>query len=771
MLALTAFVVLLSPTGTDVLDDPRLEKPISVRISAETVRDACKTLSAAAGVTLRPEPSVKSDRITLLAQNRPAKEVLRMISSHFSWEWKKSAEGFVLGQSPAQKSAEDSRCSKEICKQYYASQERSRKLAGAAPPPFDQAAQRLLALGEQFDKLMPKGDEELSEQQEKELSDLEEELSGLQDKLDPMARFVRTVFAAMNDSQLLELDARGRIVFSYLPTRAQHGLGAVSSAAQRFLGEEQRKRDWIASTPAARTVLARELRRSFRWAEGSSNAEIATVRIVFRTDGQADVWAVTTVLDKDGRIIGSGTSWLPNDQDEDSSKPSETESSAPSLIRSTMTQKLEIDKARAVQQFGPQAVVSRFLAVMFGSPESPDFGDLFRLRSELLLTIADAAKMPLIADSYDDSADLYTTHLLKLLTAPKTVGEAFDEYAKYAECKAQLSNGWVTLRTNDWELARAKTVPADALAALTAAKDRNGGVTIGPLLAFISGLSDLQFRSTMTDLVSELAGLGPVRSGSVLHMLKAVALLSPVQWEKLKSGAGVAYGDLPIEARREISEALLQSAGPGAVSGLEYPFADSDFDTEAAANEDVMQDAQSDSDDTDGEISERGAIAYEWNLPPAEDQEITQLLPDGLPPGALLTLTIEKKQGASVKLNVDGRPVSFAGSVSMIAGLVCMLDPAVGIPDLPLPQNLKIEGWRPSSLEHWEFKFTLGGTTLRGCTIVSTSSSGPFGSVEALPAELGQRLRKAQASFKKMFQYGGDADSEPPPPPRTFHQR
>jgi hypothetical protein len=385
--------------------------------------------------------------------------------------------------------------------------------------------------------------------------------------------------------------------------------------------------------------------------------------------------------------------------------------------------------------------------------------------------LAEAVETPLVCDCYDNAADTDPTRLLPILTAAKTAGEALQEFSDLANCTAGFSNGWVTLRTKCWELERAKTISSDVLAAFLSAREQAGGVTIEAQIKLIAALSDLQARSDLLTLVMDSLGLGRISDSSLIHFLKGLATLGPIQWEMLKTGRGIAYGDLPLEARREFSESIFRARGLGVSATADYPFEDVNFETEPGVPEDQAQDAMADTDMMDSK-NDADETFYDDSLAgPIEDDEITQLLPDGPPPETVLSLDIQKRQGASVRLSIGGRPASVAGSVSMIAGLTTIFDSQEGVSDIFGPVDLKVDGFRAANVENWRFLLVLGTKTLDGGSLVSTTASGPFGPIEALPAELTQRLRRAQAEFKKMFQSEGGGSDEPPPPPGTFHQR
>jgi hypothetical protein len=94
--------------------DNRLEVTIAAAVADRPLGEALPEIGRALGVPLSAGREVADDRITLFIRERPAREVLALISSHFNFQWRRDGDGYRLGQDLASRDREQALLEAEI---------------------------------------------------------------------------------------------------------------------------------------------------------------------------------------------------------------------------------------------------------------------------------------------------------------------------------------------------------------------------------------------------------------------------------------------------------------------------------------------------------------------------------------------------------------------------------------------------------------------------------------------------------------------------------
>lgn len=81
-------------TRTAALDDrPNLDKPVSLRVRAATIRDVLEKIETDTKVKLRAERDVANDKVTIYVKDKPARDVLRALAHCFNLCWSVTDSG------------------------------------------------------------------------------------------------------------------------------------------------------------------------------------------------------------------------------------------------------------------------------------------------------------------------------------------------------------------------------------------------------------------------------------------------------------------------------------------------------------------------------------------------------------------------------------------------------------------------------------------------------------------------------------------------------
>jgi hypothetical protein len=86
--------------------DARLEAPLAVAVKDRPLGEVLPELGKKLDVPLTAARETADDKITLFIKERPAREVLALISTHFDFQWRRDRDGYRLGQDLASRRRE-----------------------------------------------------------------------------------------------------------------------------------------------------------------------------------------------------------------------------------------------------------------------------------------------------------------------------------------------------------------------------------------------------------------------------------------------------------------------------------------------------------------------------------------------------------------------------------------------------------------------------------------------------------------------------------------
>ncbi|HTQ09113.1 MAG TPA: hypothetical protein VMI31_03495 [Fimbriimonadaceae bacterium] len=76
--------------------DPRLQKPITLRLKIVPLSQCVAVLSKETGVTIDVEPSIEERKVTIVCRDKPASEAMRMLAGTFFCVWNPAGDGYRM---------------------------------------------------------------------------------------------------------------------------------------------------------------------------------------------------------------------------------------------------------------------------------------------------------------------------------------------------------------------------------------------------------------------------------------------------------------------------------------------------------------------------------------------------------------------------------------------------------------------------------------------------------------------------------------------------
>lgn len=753
-----------APQSAELSADPRLKDPITIQAAAESCETVCRKLSELTNVTFKTLDYSKDDLIVLYAKERPAHEVLTRLAKHFGWEWTKDGNGYLLKMPAGAIEKERRALTEQLIEPYIELQSEWAESLKQPPQSAPVVLRRMQVIQAELDKLYESDEDD--EQAWERVAKLESEISTLAAEVDPAQRFAKSVFVSLSKSQLSELDSRERLVFSYRPTRTQYSLGANSAAAEALVSELFAQRELVKSAtpvpPTSKPDAQDDYYSAFyeisTLTQKAKREDVHTVRVTFSKEdfirSEPTVSGTVVVLDKQLQQmfyshVSADFEYLRYPYTGDAIEPEREQKPEPAPqpeIVKQLPRKLETVSDKLKDAFDPMSSARSAIAAMFTGHLTEDPLQSIAIR---LIAISEAAELPFIGDAYDSHLEPLLARMpgSNPIQTGLTFGQLYAGAAEQIETTPTYSDGWVSFRTNNWQLARATTVPRKVLARTSAALREGGGVPLRDYLRTVSEINDLQARSPLVTSVSSMMG---TRNSSAIYFFRGLALLSPSQQTALESGTGITFADMTPAARQAFWEFLFRKYDDEMATVVSFGVMP-DFDEMYQRVESALQERVAGSLQTAGEpaIPEMEEEVF-------EDTEVTQLLPDGPLPDSKLELKLKLADG--VHANFSFMSLDFPVTMTL-ATYVAMMSEVSGGADEPA-----VKGVRPARIAGYAFSLAMSPKVERRISYSSATSSGSFGEESALPESLRAQLAKKK---KELAERRSGGEEEPPPRKRT----
>ena len=697
LLIITA--ILLAPPQSDVFTgDQRLAQPISYRTDCSTMASSLSELSKTLNVKLEVAKDIEDDLLILRCADTPAKETLNVIAEQFGWQWEKTDDGYRLRQTEAVRKSEREELREEILKPYEAAQKAAR--ANLKKPANDEKARA------DFDSLSTKisGMEVIvNEEINRDFTEVSAQLGSVTRQISPKKRLYDALISEITDEQFLSLEEHARIVFSTSPTASQRAFPKTCIPYINTLVQDPTVGIKLQGLDQEQLKLAgQRLHYLGLNAYGPYEPQdVAVVRLTITrlqpvrgSEARADLFYTLTFLGANGRILATtkepniGTSIFRE-------RPIVSTDYGSGLdVRLQETSELSFANSPREGRTTAGACLRAYAAFLTkGCRVHPSSGF-----AVLANEVAGAANVNLISDAYGDVRICNSV-------PTRTAHSAFDALMGFPQRSTWKFDGqWVKIRSKDWALAKARTIPYAKLLSWKERALTENGASMELMSNMAGSLSDRQLVTEIATAVTNGA-IGPYNWANLqagYYLLRLWKELLATTRTLLQRGEPITYGTLSPAVRNIYNEIALRIEPSPYVGIYEYD------------------------DDADATFTKQ-----RWAVDSSKDVETTQIVPSGAQFDSSISLRYSRQPGFACK----GEYGNYMATDKEIASIYA--NDIIGIGD-PAPFLL------PSIREHYIFTLDLAPSVARGMQI--TSSMAVPGSVwskpKDLPSEIKARLEK-----------------------------
>ncbi|MEW5882617.1 MAG: hypothetical protein AB1725_00125 [Armatimonadota bacterium] len=677
-LALAA-TMLGSSLGVDLRDDPRLQVAVSLEHPAKSIETILMDLSGKTNVRIEAADDIRQDLATLRVASRPAHEVMERIARHFGWAWEEKDDGYRLYRPAESRVAEEKALRKQLLQPYFDAQEDARRYLAQV-----SGAERMLARARELVAALA-----VETDIDKRWA-LRDEWWELSPYLDGDSWLGALLLCSLTESDFARIESDGKMVFSSHPTAAQRALPPAVMAELPLLGELALLRveqpDRQVSPPSVVAV------------------RVAVEGVQVGALGPEGVKLRTAWFGPDGLLLEGLADPVPFDEPQGPTH----EEGPPDAER-----RLPKDLPEAFREpWNPPTSIRRILVGM--SPFSDS--ERSELRASLypglvsveplepvtsaMLAAASRVGVNLISDAYD-------AHIVLPLHAAgsslDTVEGFFEALSHARGATVELTDGWLTFRTENWPLVRAATVPREHLYPFARVVQR-GAVEFSAMAEFVAGLASVQVtRGVLPWQLTMSSSLFEVNRATAAFA-RGWQALGRSMHDTVGTRYEIRWGSLPERTKREWNRFFL-------LHGLE-----------------------------DCDHFELLTYLFRWServpTPPDDSQrdiEGTQVIPNGMPADTLLTLTSDAAGGVA---HVEGESrIRVIWSVESAARLWVTATERGHTRYQYHPAELEVNLLRVALPSGPVIHIVFGGATV--------DVSVRYESLERLPGPLGERLRRA----------------------------
>lgn len=700
-----ALVLVQGAAPADLSADVRLNTPVTVELPIASMKEVVASLSKQSGVALRVQPELQEDLVSLYAKERPASEVLTMLAQHFGWQWVSSDSGYRLEQPKEASRKESQELQDAIVAAYRAAREEARERLKKAQSLDREAAQKeLQALGEEM--------RQVGQSDPARSTEIMRRIAELSQLLDEETTLPDLLLANLSDRDFLELENIGKIVFSTNPTRLQRRLpNGVSQGIPAFLNSiaDTLRAKYPEFDPRQITAIRFVVRRPTGGVFALAGlAESANVRIDVLGDG--------VVLHASSNAFAGLMGALERRQQE--VPPTPVPQNLPEQLTRNWTPPASVKQLVLATRGEDMTSAGELFSDMLSGTVDP-----LQPIGRVLVDIGKEARVSLISDLYD--ADLAGLGLGQGNIAAETPAGMIHALAQAKDAEWSYDNGWVRIRSRNYPIKRAGTVPRSLLRPVLEERAKMGGLRFEVLASFLAKLTPLQLDSPVTAFAGmSMSGMmfgdgGPSRAAAAF--CRFYDGLPFTLKESLKAGNPLTYGTLPPGSKTPLEQFLFLTEQPS-VSLTTYA------DTASALQSLAMI------------VGGRGDSR--------SDSEFSQRFPNGVPPGTQIFLEVGQVPGVAARLQADGFTLPMVTSpegVGMALGFMGQDGPDIQI------------AYKEAVLEQYRFRIALSPNE-----IYTVNAGGgladpkvEYGPLDRLRPELQEQIRNAQRRAGQIGQGGG----------------
>jgi hypothetical protein len=529
--------------------DPRLAREVEVLLKGTALSDLCDRLRADTGIHLAAGPSVADEKVTLLCEKQPLRDVMRQLSRPFGYTWLRSGKQgeykYELVQDLKSQLVEEELRNRDRHAALLALDreiERYRPLLNLTP---DEALARAKSAGAEEKAL------------------LEQLANKGWGPLQMYARLSATQMAALRSGQKLTFSSEpGPGELSLPPDIAR---GVLQSYRDWHVREHEGGRDFVAdnqfpegrplvSAPqiGAKVVLLMEQSELGEFTINKSGSG-------FFSGGSLSHHSMIT-----GFALAVGVS--PHVRKPDNQATTAKLAGDPALqVRVTVQARPSCPAALRREEERPGRLATR----LDSPPGGPGRGGLGSealhpvTSADVLEALHRATGMPIVADYY---TRLYPRE--QVSAANQSLFNTLNRLADEMRLRWNREGRWLQFRSTSYYDDRLKEIPNRLLDRWTSARQRQGRLTLDDLLE-IAGLSDAQLAAEkMAEGARECYGLTEwnlARDDNLRPHLRMLVGLTPAQRQAAVSPAGLPFRRMTLAQQQQF---VALGVDPGSASSL-----------------------------------------------------------------------------------------------------------------------------------------------------------------------------------------------------------
>lgn len=733
-LALACFAA-ISTTWSQTAEAP--SKPVEIRLGATRVPQALEALAKQTGVPMKTIPFYENEVIILRSKTRDLNTIMRKIAEAVAGEWKLVEGVYVLGRDQQRILEQEKQSRQSAIANIQKAQSEARKILESA-----------YTLESVQDNLKKQGETERKMQGGTVPYEVWRSYQRLSN-MGPFQRAAMRVFIQIDPKALVDIPKRGRLVFSTSANSMQRPMAGGVSVAQILTNEQKVYADARGSQVVAPDGDQRIFFGAFETPSKEFKKPIGKLLLVIERDrwSRAASECMLHVIATDGKSLGSASLDINgmSVDDKDVEKITKAEKhvvdpkEVPLELSAETSAILDFLRNRSMNVIRPEAwtVLPDDILTLLTHPETRD--PLKGPLSDSFLSYADRKGLDLIG-VMDESWTGWSRS-----QRDETKGMRASQLEKFYEKNMRVEDGWLHLTPSDPVMCRQERLDRASMGAFYRQVRMDGRVTLDNLATFLlqnDGKPAFNAQNTL-NLIVPGSSADFWQKGDE-DALRLYATLSPQQRQALDSGAKLAVSTL-TSAQKEYVRRLT-------------------FGSEVYLNRNggSSQDAIAvEVDDMDGYSS------YDPGSEP------TELLPGGIPSGATLSWSSEKKDVLyGYDAGEDRNAYSYGQEIEGIAAqLYYKLHPELfpWADDNPSLDVFRAAKRRDLSISLTYSPVVSGQYTLSDDVFLN----GRPVKRDQLPAEvlkvLEAEMKKLADQFKniKPGEMGGGQEVPPPPPTRS----
>ncbi|MEM4408098.1 MAG: hypothetical protein QXI19_05070 [Candidatus Caldarchaeum sp.] len=548
------------PQQVNLSQDPRLQRPITLSVPGQMVKEILSTIGKEVNLALSSEEPYAQDILALRCSEVPAHEVLQKLAEHLSMEWRKDNSGYRLIKTEEERKKEEEERLRQWLEPYEMIQANIRKeiedeASGNLSEEKVNEERKLLR-----EKVTHSGGYRYAAPVDLERIDLLERL------LDPGYKIARQVIASLGPKDFAELEEWGMLVFSSHPTPMQKPLPPMDPSFHNTIlatAQEQYRIRSSSSRNPLPPFSPHSLKVVLLFSDWGSMVAVTQLIGADRT-----LLARPPFTTEDKPIVGEAIplhgpssqnlyAFRPSLSSYSFPKPSipVTANNDPTPKGTLLDRAISLRGHMAALQLGdayPEAM-QEIVEKMEKIDEAEPLGWVF---GELLLQVSEQTGVNFIGDLWD--AYLHNIQFLRVRVGGRTGREYLSALGNAVDAKIKEEGNWVRMEASKRAFYRMRQFPREPLKTMSRQARNQECLTLDQFATATLPIKRLHLPNQYFSWLREIA-VPELRKSSSLEANQFWGALTPTQKQALRSGNPLSIDSLSPQAKALLWKCLLNS--------------------------------------------------------------------------------------------------------------------------------------------------------------------------------------------------------------------